>query len=145
MIRQSFLHDSLWIRNWASNYNDQVFLVILGLLQWFPTPISTKTFESCFVCDGFDLSWNWTIGEAEGRDRRRVCSRDYRFSLTLPYGNWMMKFVGNEDYIVRLKGWNNRKFHSKILSSFGNFVWLRVEWVRGNAFVLLNFKFWYAS
>ena len=57
---------------------------------------------------------------AEGRDRRRVCSRDYRFSLTLPYGNWMMKFVGNEDYIVRLKGWNNRKFHSKILSSFGN-------------------------
>ena len=106
---ESFLFDSLWIHNWASNCNDQVFLVILGLLQWFSTPISIKTFQSCFVCDGFDLhSWNWTIGEGEGRDKRRVCSRDYGFSLTLPDENWMMKFGGNEDYIVRLKGWNKQ-------------------------------------
>ena len=33
-----------------------------------------------------------------------------------------MKFVGNKDYIVRVKGWNNGEICNRILSGFGIFV-----------------------
>ena len=43
-------------------------------------PISTKNFEGCFVCDGFDLfSWNWLNGEGEDEDEEWVLG----LSLTL--------------------------------------------------------------